>query len=45
MHIQKYDRQFTRRHFLAAAGRSVVGAGMLAPLWETLLRDGDATKA
>ena len=45
MHILKYDKQFTRRHFMESAGKAAVGAGMLAPLWEVIARDGDIRKA
>ncbi|HIF08584.1 MAG TPA: hypothetical protein EYQ81_01175, partial [Sneathiellales bacterium] len=41
MHILKYDKHFTRRHFLEAAGKLALGAGMLAPLWDVISRDGD----
>ncbi|HIF08561.1 MAG TPA: outer membrane lipoprotein-sorting protein [Sneathiellales bacterium] len=30
MHILKFDKQYTRPHFMASAGKSVVGAGMLS---------------
>ncbi len=45
MHVGKFDKQYTRRHFLNAAGKSAVGAGMLAPLWDVIARDGDVRAA
>ena len=45
MHISKYDKGYTRRHFMESAGKASVGAGMLAPLWDVICRDGDITKA
>jgi len=45
MHFIKFDPQFTRRHFLASAGKAAVSAGMLAPLWDTISRDGDIGRA
>ncbi len=45
MHILKYDKHYTRRHFLNAAGKTAVGAGMLAPLWDVISRDGDISRA
>ena len=45
MHLQKFDKHYTRRHFLESAGRSAVGASMLAPLWDVIARDGDVTAA
>ncbi len=41
LHILKYDKHFTRRHFLESAGKAALGAGMLAPLWDVIARDGD----
>lgn len=45
MHILKFDKQYTRRQFLDAAGKATAGAGMLAPLWDVITRDGDIRKA
>ena len=45
MHISKYDKGFTRRHFMESAGKATMGAGMLAPLWDVIARDGDISKA
>jgi len=45
MHIIKFDRQFARRHIMASAGKSFIGAGMLGPLWHVIARDGDVQKA
>jgi hypothetical protein len=45
VHVLKYGKQYTRRHFLDAAGKAAVGAGMLAPLWDVIARDGDVRKA
>ena len=45
MHTLKYGKQYTRRHFLEAAGKKLAGAGMLAPLWDVIARDGNVRKA
>jgi len=45
MHIIKYDKGFTRRYFMESAGKAALGAGMLAPLWDVIARDGDISKA
>ena len=45
MHTAKYDKGFTRRHFMESAGKSAMSAGMLAPLWDVISRDGDISKA
>jgi hypothetical protein len=45
MHIIKYDKNFTRRYFMESAGKGALGAGMLAPLWDVIARDGDISKA
>ncbi len=44
MHIMKYGRGFTRRHFLQTMGAGFT-AGVLAPLWDVIAADGDITKA
>jgi len=44
MHILKYPKGFTRRHFLQTMGASF-GAGVLAPLWDVIAAEGDVTKA
>jgi len=41
----KYNKQFSRRHFLESVGKSAIGAGMLAPLWDVIARDGNVRKA
>jgi hypothetical protein len=45
MHIRKFDRGYTRRKLLSDASRGVLAAGILAPLWEVLAADGDASAA
>ena len=44
MHIRKYDFDYGRRKLMqnVAAG---VGGGVLAPLWQTIAKAGDASKA
>lgn len=44
MHIMKYGKGFTRRHFLQTLGAGF-GAGVLAPLWDVIAAEGDITKA
>ena len=45
MHIIKFDTHYTRRQFLTSAGRTALGAGMLAPLWDVIAREGDVRRA
>lgn len=45
MHVIKYDKNYTRRYFMEGVGKSAIGAGMLAPLWDVIARDGDISKA
>jgi len=45
MYVTKFDTQYTRRQCLASAGRAALGAGMLAPLWDVIARDGDVSRA
>ena len=44
MHIKKYTRDYTRRHFLQTMGAGFT-AGVLAPLFDVIAADGDITKA
>lgn len=44
MHIRKYPKGFTRRHFLQTMGAGFT-AGVLAPLWDVIAADGDVTRA
>ena len=44
MHILRFDHDYSRRSFLAKAG-ALAGAGVLAPLWPTIARSADITKA
>lgn len=45
MRLIRYDRDFSRRHFLRGLAQAAVGAGVLMPLWEAIARDGDASAA
>ena len=45
MHIMKFDRNFTRRHFLATMSKGIVAAGVLAPLWDVIAATGDISRA
>jgi len=44
MHIRRFDRDYSRRHFLNTMGAGFA-AGVLAPLWDVIAADGDITKA
>lgn len=44
MHIMKYGKGWTRRHFLATSGAGF-GAGVLMPLWKAVAADGNISKA
>lgn len=45
MHIRRYTKDYSRRHFLAQLGKGVLATGVLAPLWPTLAQTGEHTKA
>lgn len=45
MHIRRFDRGYSRRHFLDQMARGVLTTGVLAPLWPTLGNTGEHTKA
>lgn len=45
MHIIKYDKDYTRRNFMEKTAKGVAAAGVLAPLWEVIKRDGVIDKA
>ena len=45
MHIKKYDRNYSRRHFLETVSKGAMGAGVLAPLWPLISNAQDITKA
>jgi hypothetical protein len=45
MHIRRYDRDFSRRHFLRGLAAGVGTAGVLAPLWDVIAKDGDVSAA
>lgn len=41
----KFDREYSRRKFLADAGRGVLSCGVLMPLADAIAADGDVSKA
>src|SRR5258708_39656222 len=43
MRLIRYDRDYSRRHFLTSSG--VAAAGVLAPLWKVIAREGNVTAA
>lgn len=45
MHIRRFDRGYSRRLFLEQMGKGVLATGVLAPLWPTIARSGDASRA
>src|SRR5882757_22467 len=45
MRVIKYDRNFSRRHFLGQAARGVLSAGVLMPVWDAIASNGDVSKA
>jgi len=45
MHILKFDKDYTRRHFLHSMGKGIVAAGVLAPLWEVIADTGSISSA
>ena len=38
MHIRKYDKLYSRRHFLNQVSTGVIATGVLSPLWPTIAR-------
>jgi hypothetical protein len=45
MHIRRYDRHYSRRHFLSQLSRGVLATGVLAPLWPTIANSGSIERA
>lgn len=45
MRLIRYDRHYSRRHFLQSVARGVVGGGVLMPLWDAIAANGEAAKA
>jgi hypothetical protein len=45
MHVARYDRGFSRRHFLGQIARGVLATGVIAPLWRVMAQHGDAAAA
>jgi hypothetical protein len=43
MRLIRYDRDYSRRHFLKSGG--LAAAGVLAPLWKVVARDGNVSAA
>ena len=42
MHIKRFDRAYSRRHFLSELAQGVLRTGVLLPLWPTLAAKGSA---
>ena len=45
MRLMKYTGGWTRRHFMGQLAKGVVAAGVLAPLFEIISRDGNCAAA
>lgn len=45
MHITRFDRQFSRRKFLADAARGVLSTGVLGSTWDAIAASGEINKA
>jgi hypothetical protein len=45
MRVMKYSDGWTRRHFMEQAARGVLAAGVIAPLWELIGRNGSLEAA
>lgn len=45
MNLQRFDRGYSRRHFLGALAKGVGSAGVLMPLWQAMAATGDIRKA
>lgn len=40
MRIRKYDRGYSRRHFLEMSAKGMFGAGVLSPVWDAVAQNG-----
>lgn len=40
MRIRKYDRGYSRRHFLEKSAKGLFGAGVLSPVWDAVAQNG-----
>ena len=45
MHIRRFDRDYSRRHFLKAVAAGSGAAGVLMPAWKALAETGEVTRA
>lgn len=45
MRIRRFDASYSRRKFLADAGRGVLATGVLMPLWDAMAANGEISKA
>ncbi|GAC1623430.1 MAG: hypothetical protein NVS9B10_08430 [Nevskia sp.] len=45
MRITRYDRGYSRRHFLKQAAAGTFSAGVLMPAWDAIAQNGDVSKA
>lgn len=45
MRIIRYDRDYSRRRFLASVARGAAAAGVLMPLWDAIAQTGDIKRA
>ena len=45
MHITKYGRNFSRRHFLKQLATGALSTGVLTPLWKAIASSGDISAA
>lgn len=45
MRVMKFDRGYSRRHFLKQAAQGVFTAGVLMPAWDAIAESGEVSKA
>jgi TAT (twin-arginine translocation) pathway signal sequence len=45
MRVIRYDRDYSRRHFLKGLAGGCAAAGVLAPLWSVIAESGESTAA
>jgi hypothetical protein len=45
MHVLKFDKNYTRRHFLETIAKGILAAGVLSPLWDVIAATGDISRA
>jgi hypothetical protein len=40
MHLVKYDKEYSRRHFMEQTAKGIVGTGVFMPIWDAIQKGG-----